>query len=253
MNLNSVHLTVQPTSISPAITTQPASQTIDEGQSANYSVVAAGVPTPACQWQRMPAGTGTWTNMTNVSGTYGGTSTPALTVSNATPEMTGDQFRCVANNGILSSATSSAATLTVQLGYTVWETNYFGSQSGNTSISGPSAIPQNDGIPNVIKYLCDINPAMPMTTASRAALPTIGVVTISGTQYGTLTYRQNQATPGLTFSVQTSSDLKAWTTITSYMIHPSGTDSATGDPIQQIQLNTNGGQKMFLRLNAIVQ
>jgi hypothetical protein len=235
----------------PSFTSQPSGLTIVETQSATFSVAANGTPPPGCQWQRMPAGSGTWSNLTDISGVYSGAATASLTVSNATLSMNGDQFRCIAANGILPNATSNAVTLGVQPGYNAWALGYFGSLS-NPSVSGPSATPQNDGIANAIKYLADIDPTIPMTAASYAALPAGGLVTISGTQYLTLTYRRNKNIPGLTLTVQTSTDLQTWQTVTPDATQQTGTDSATGDPIIQIQVKTNGGPKMFLRLSVAV-
>lgn len=236
----------------PGITTQPNSLTLLEGGSGTFTVAASGTPPPGCQWQRMPFGSGTWSNMTDISGTYAGTTMATLKVSNAALEMNGDQFRCVAANGVAPNATSNAATLTVQTGYTAWANPWFGSQAGDPSISGPAAMPQNDGIPNALKYLCDINPATTMTPASRAALPVGGMITVGGTQFLTLTYRQNQNIPGLALSVQTSMDLQTWQTVIPDSSQPIGTDPATGDPIIQIEVRTNGGQELFLRLQITV-
>ena len=118
--------------------------------------------------------------MTDISGTYAGTATASLTVSNANPAMNGDQFQCTATSGTLPSTTSTSATLTVETAYTAWAAGYFGSQSSDLAISGPAATPQGDGTPNALKYLCDINPATPMSSASYAALPAAGFVTVSG-------------------------------------------------------------------------
>jgi len=237
--------------VTPAITTQPQSANFIEGQTATFTVIASGITAPGYQWQRLPIGSGTWAAMADVSGTYAGSATGTLSVSNATLAMSGDQLRCVASNGYPPYATSSAATLTVQTGYSAWASGLFGSQFSNSSTSGPAATPQNDGIPNAVKYLCDVNPALPMTKASYAALPVAGTATVSGTSYLTLTYRQNPNIPGLTLSVQTCTDLKSWTAVTPSSIQPIGTDPATGDPIIEIKVQ-NGGGELFGRLQVTV-
>ncbi len=43
-----------------------------------------------------------------------------------------------------------------------------------------------------------------MSASDRAALPAVGTTTIGGTDYLTMTYRQNYAITGITVSVQTS-------------------------------------------------
>ena len=94
----------------PSITSQPANQTVNAGQSAQFTVAASGNPAPTYQWQRLPAGSGTWANISD-GGAYSGTSTTTLSITTATG-MSGDQFRCVATNSA-GSATSSPASLTV--------------------------------------------------------------------------------------------------------------------------------------------
>ena len=96
----------------PTIVTQPASQTIVVGANAGFNVVATATPAATLQWQRQPAGTTGFTDLTNGS-TYSGVTGESLTVNSATTAMSGDQFRCVASNGILPNAVSNAATLTV--------------------------------------------------------------------------------------------------------------------------------------------
>jgi hypothetical protein len=111
-------------------------------------------------------------------------------------------------------------------------------------------MPENDGIPNLLKYVYDINSAVPMSATDYAALPTSGMTTIGGTQYLTLTYRQNVLQTGVTINVQTSSDMKAWTTVANPTITQIGNDSNTtnGDPILQAQVPLTG-TKEFIRLD----
>jgi hypothetical protein len=97
-----------------------------------------------------------------------------------------------------------------------------------------------------LKYLCDINPSVPMTAADRAKLPTVGAVTNSGTNYVTLTYHQNTALVGVTVNVQTSPDLQTWTTLPHPAFVQTALDSA-GDTIFQIH-SAITGTKLFIRL-----
>lgn len=136
--------------------------------------------------------------------------------------------------------------------YSLWSSQKFTTQQlADQTISGPTAIPLKDGISNLLKYLFDINPTAPMTASDRNALPVVGMTTISGSSYLTLTYRQNATQAGLTISVQTSTDLNTWTTVTPDNTVNVGTDSATGDPLIQVQVKVNptGAPKEFIRLN----
>lgn len=95
----------------PVITAQPTSASVPAGTNATFSAAASGNPNPQFQWQRLPAGSTTWSNLTD-GGNYSGTSTATLTVSSTTTGMNSDQFRTLVTNSI-ASATSNAATLTI--------------------------------------------------------------------------------------------------------------------------------------------
>ncbi len=83
----------------PTITTQPANKTVTVGETATFSIVASGNPTPTYQWQK---------NNVNISGaTSASYTTPATVIGD-----NGSTFRCIASNSA-GSVTSNAATLTV--------------------------------------------------------------------------------------------------------------------------------------------
>jgi len=83
----------------PSITTQPASQTVTVGQTANFSVAATGTAPLGYQWNK---------NGTAISGATSSTyTTPASTSSD-----NGAQFTVTVNNSV-GTVTSTAATLTV--------------------------------------------------------------------------------------------------------------------------------------------
>jgi hypothetical protein len=86
--------------VAPVITTPPASQTVNQGQSAQFQVAATGDPTLAYQWQYNGA------NLLEDSHTTG-TQTPALTIHNAG---TGDNgnYRCVVSNPYAQTPSAAA-------------------------------------------------------------------------------------------------------------------------------------------------
>ncbi len=101
----------------PAITTHPTDRTVTAGSSVSFAASAAGNPWPVYQWQVLAAGTSSWSNVSTNS-VYAGSTSGVLTVSSATPEMSGSRFRCVATNSV-SSVTSSSAQLTVNVPPTI--------------------------------------------------------------------------------------------------------------------------------------
>jgi cyclophilin family peptidyl-prolyl cis-trans isomerase len=142
---------------------------------------------------------------------------------------------------------NSITTLTVQ-DFATWQSANFQGLPAGSSV--PSAMPQNDGVPNLLKYFCGVNPNHPITTADRAKLPTVGQTTFGGTTYVTLTYHQSSQQIGVTMNVQTSPDLQTWTTLATPTIIQTGTDSTTTppDPIYQVQVPVSGTHQ-FIRLS----
>jgi alpha-tubulin suppressor-like RCC1 family protein len=94
------------TTKAPAVTKQPVSQTVEEGQSASFSATASGTPTPTMQWELSTNGGATW------SAIEGATVSP-LAIASAKTSESGYQFRAVFKNSA-GEATSKAATLTVR-------------------------------------------------------------------------------------------------------------------------------------------
>ena len=89
------------------VTASPASLTVTVGATANFTVTATG-SSPTYQWQVKTNGATTWFNIT------GETATSYTTPATITAD-TGNQYRCVVSVSCdVDTATSSAATLTVQ-------------------------------------------------------------------------------------------------------------------------------------------
>jgi len=99
---NTVKLTV-----SPAITTQPVSQTVADGSPATFSVVVAGVATLTYQWQYL-SGT-TWKGF----GAGTGFNTSTLTTVATTAAFNGLQFRALVTDGNGITVSSNSVNLTV--------------------------------------------------------------------------------------------------------------------------------------------
>jgi len=92
-------LTVNAAAVAPTITTQPVNQTVTAGQTATFTVVAAGTAPLSYQWQQ---------GGVNIAGaTAASYTTPVTTTGNS-----GSTFDVVVSN-TAGSVTSSAATLTV--------------------------------------------------------------------------------------------------------------------------------------------
>ena len=96
---NAATLTVNSAVITPAISSQPANQTVTAGQTATFSVTASGTSPLSYQWQRGGVA-------------ISGATSSAYTTAATTSSDNGAQFRAVVSNS-KGTATSNAATLTV--------------------------------------------------------------------------------------------------------------------------------------------
>ena len=144
--------------------------------------------------------------------------------------------------------TSATLTPISSESYTQWSEQYFtAAQQVAAAISGPNGVPQSDEVPNLLKYLFDINPAQPMNSSDRAALPVVGTNTVNGTRYLTLTFRQFALATGISLQVQGSSDLVNWTAVGNASLSQTGVDPNTNDPIMQARVVVSGSRQ-FIRL-----
>ena len=166
-------------------------------------------------------------------------------LSGTPPDMQGAPFTVTltASDGADPDA-SQSFTLSIQTVFDQWAASY--------GVSGAAAVPQKDGVPNLFKYLCDIDPSTPMNEMDRLALPAPNLAIVGEDQYLTLTYRQNAMESGITVNLQVSTDLQNWTTVNpsapDYFAQNIGTDLLTGDPIMRLGVKTNGVAKEFIRL-----
>jgi len=112
---NPALLTVTAATTAPAFTTQPASQTIAVGQSASFTVVATGTPSPTVAWRLGGSDLvdGLLTSGVCIGATVTGSTGATLTLANVPLGCSGAVFGAVASNGVAPDAVSNGATLTV--------------------------------------------------------------------------------------------------------------------------------------------
>lgn len=115
----------------------PVSQSVLPGQGATFTVSAGGSPT-GYQWQRMPIGSTTWSNLSN-SGSYGGATSTTLTVSNSTTTMSGDQFQCVVTYSGTSVTSIPSSVLIVDTPLIITTLAGSAGISGNVNATGTSS------------------------------------------------------------------------------------------------------------------
>jgi hypothetical protein len=108
-------LTVDPLPTAPTVTSDPADQLIDAGQSVTFQAQASGVPSPTVQWQVSTDGGKTFADIPGATtGNVVSRSTIASYSFTAQPGQDGNRYRVQFSNGVGQPAVSAAATLTVQ-------------------------------------------------------------------------------------------------------------------------------------------
>lgn len=93
------------------IRSQPVNLTTMATTPVSFEVTASGTGQLSYQWQRLSAGSSTWSPLVNGT-TFSGVTAAKLTVLEPVTSMSGDQFRCLVANA-LGSATSEPASLLV--------------------------------------------------------------------------------------------------------------------------------------------
>jgi hypothetical protein len=220
--------TGQSTAFSPVITS-PKTISVTLGNTLKYQITASNSPT-SFNATGLPLGLTVNTTTGIITGIPLALGTASITIS--------------ATNAV--GTTSGSLTLSVSTGSTQtfaqWATSFGVS-------SNPSATPENDGVSDLMKYLCDINPTVPLTPAARAALPTLGDATVNGVDYVTLTYRQYQNETGITVTLESSPDLINWSPVVPPPLSQQlGVDPVTKDPIMQVGVTAATSGNQFLRL-----
>ncbi|NEW80553.1 MAG: hypothetical protein GZ086_14280, partial [Gelidibacter sp.] len=92
-------------------TSNPSNETITYGGNASFTVSASGSATLTYQWQEK-VGAGSFVNITN-GVVYSGATTATLTLTKPTVAMSTNQYQCIVTGACSPTATSNAASLTV--------------------------------------------------------------------------------------------------------------------------------------------
>ncbi|HEX4083866.1 MAG TPA: putative Ig domain-containing protein [Chthoniobacteraceae bacterium] len=167
----------------------------------------------------------------NLPGSYSATGLPgSLTVSSSTGLISGTWTASGTSSFVIAAsntAGSGTATvdITVQTPYQAWESEMFASSNlAEPSISGDTADPAGDGIPNLMKYALNLNPF----EQSVSGLPVESVITTGSGNFLALTYTQVISATDITYTVQVSTDMVNWFSGAGYTDAPVAVDNADG-------------------------
>jgi YD repeat-containing protein len=116
------------------------------------------------------------------------------------------QVMAKANNGLWGEPAVFNLIVQPLTGYALWRTQQFSpEEAANDSISGPTADPDGDGSPNLLKYAL----GMAAKSPSMTGLP---VLTVPG-NFLVFEFARNLNATDVKYEVQGSTDLATWTTL----------------------------------------
>jgi subtilisin-like proprotein convertase family protein len=200
------------------ITTQAVNRTVDCGANTTFSVVGAG-SLPVYYWEYRTTATGIWQNVPNAA-PYTGVNTSTLTITGATFDLNGYQYRAVYSGACNGVDFSTPATLTVNpLIGTVTKT-----PAGNICLGGIQQL-----------SITNTQPATVVTFNSAAAL--------------NITIPDNASTTGVS-NVLAVSGIPAGVTVTSIRIRMDLTHTWAGDMIVVAKAPNNNVLNLAYALNA---
>lgn len=206
----------------PQVDESPVSQTVTVGDTVIFSVRASGTPAPTFQWQK---------GIDPLPGETGDT----LTLNDIQLGAAGSYSALVTN--VVGTTASDPAVLTVKTKFEAWQAAHFtADELTQPTVSGPNAVLLGDGLSNFMKFALGYGP--------RDQVPDdiFSVQATEGT--ATFTFKRPAVNPGVTYAVETATDLQTWsaTGVTLQLRSSDGTTD-TWDATQPA-----AGTKLFFRL-----
>ena len=225
-------LTITVQSLGKPVITSSLSKTGLIGAAFSYQITATNSPN-GFGASGLPSGLGVNSSTGLISGTPATTGTSDITI-------------IAANSNGPGVAT---LTLVVQATYSAWENMVFTPTNlANPAVSGATADPAGDGIPNLMKYALYLNPF----TDGIGGLPAGVIVATGSGNYLTLTYNQVISATDISYNVQVSSDLKTWHSGPGYTSTLGVTSNSNGVTesvtVEDVTPIAPGIPKQFIRL-----
>jgi subtilisin-like proprotein convertase family protein len=200
------------------LTTQPANKVVDCGGNTSFAVTAAG-SIPAFYWEYRTSAAGLWQNVPNAA-PYSGVTTNTLTITSATSNLNGYQYRAVFSGACVGVDFSTPATLTV-----------------NPLVAAIAKTPAGNICLGSIQQLSVTN-TQPATVLTFSSAPALNI-----------TIPDNGTTPGVNNTIAVSG-IPAGVLITSIKIKMDLTHSWAGDMIVVAKAPNNKILNLAYALNA---
>ncbi|MDD3414269.1 MAG: hypothetical protein PHY47_09735 [Lachnospiraceae bacterium] len=135
---NALEIDINAFAVIPSITTHPSNQEVNAGSNTSFTVEATGTGL-TYQWQK---DTGSGFSTISNGDVYSGATTATLNITGATAGMNGYRYRVVVTGTVAPSATSNAATLTVNTAATYHSITTVVSPTNGGSVSGAGQVPE---------------------------------------------------------------------------------------------------------------
>jgi hypothetical protein len=124
-----------------------------------------------------------------------------------------------------------------------WRAATFGTNAGNSAISGDTADPAGDGISNLMKYALGLNANAP----ANSGLPAVSTMSVSGSNYLALTFQRATSATDVSCTVQVSSDLATWLNGSTYGAN--GNTPSNANTTEVSDSTSNGLETIVVRDN----
>ena len=132
--------------------------------------------------------------------------------------------------------------------FSAWQSDVFDpTDRADPAISGGTATPVGDGVPNLMKYALNLNP----WTNSASRLPVGAAMAMGGSEYLTIRYTQLIAPSDIIYTPEVSGDLQTWNSGLGYVVPVSVTqngDGVTETVVEQDLTPVKPGTPRFIRL-----
>ncbi|MGA3170150.1 MAG: LamG-like jellyroll fold domain-containing protein [Chthoniobacteraceae bacterium] len=152
------------------------------------------------------SGTLSWANGDSSTKSF---TVPIIDPNIAGPNLSVDLALSNPTGGVTLGPLSTATLTIIENSYNTWLYEVYGGSASNPAYSAPLATPDNDGIPNLLKYAMSINPGV----NAQAQMPT--VATANG--HPQITFQWNYNVSDVTYVVQASNSPNGtWTPLATY-------------------------------------
>lgn len=117
-----------------------------------------------------------------------------------------------------------------------------------------AAMPFQDGVPNLLKYLFNLNPLFPLSETDSNALPRTVLETSASERYLAWSFRTNAAAPDVRFEIESCTNLAGggWRARDPDGVQVLTHDPVTGDLTLSLKFRVSSNAAEFLRLKAFL-